>query len=173
MQSWTRTLLVLAASAGLALAQKAPASPPDQASLSVGGKTITIKYSSPSVRGRQIFGPGGLLSHDPNYPVWRAGANAATALHTDVDLKLGDLTVPAGDYTLYVLVADPDHWQLIVNKQTGQLGLTYDPKRDLGRTPMEMSVPPQTIERLKYTLTPDKLTLAWEKHVASVPLTIQ
>lgn len=173
MQSCTRTLLVLAAAVGLALAQKAPASPPDQASLSVGGKTITIKYSSPSVRGRKIFGPGGLLSHDPTYPVWRAGANAATSLHTDVKLKLGNLTVPAGDYTLFVLVSDPDHWQLIVNRQTGQWGLTYDPKQDLGRTPMEMSTPPQTIERLKYTLTTDNLTLAWDKHVASVPLTIE
>jgi hypothetical protein len=173
MQSWTRTFLVLAAATGLALAQKAPASPPDQASLSVGGKTITIKYSSPSVRGRKIFGPGGLLSHDANYPVWRAGANAATSLHTDVNLKLGNLTVAAGNYTLYVLVADPDHWQLIVNKQTGQWGLTYDPKQDLGRTPMEMSAPPQAVERLKYTLTSDKLTLAWDNHVASVPLTIE
>ncbi|MGH9481332.1 MAG: DUF2911 domain-containing protein [Terriglobales bacterium] len=45
------------------------------------------------MRGRQIFGPGGLLSHDPNYPVWRAGANAATAFHTDADLMLGDLHV--------------------------------------------------------------------------------
>jgi hypothetical protein len=173
MQPCTRYLLVLAAVTGLALAQKAPASPPDQASLSVGGKVITIKYSSPAVRGRQIFGPGGLISHDANYPVWRAGANAATSLHTDANLKLGNLNVPAGNYTLYVLVADPDHWQLIVNKQTGQWGLTYDPKQDLGRTPMQMSVPPQTIERLKYILTTDKLTLEWDKHIASVPLTIQ
>lgn len=173
MHRLPRLLILLAATTVFALAQKAPASPPDQASLSVGGKTITIKYSSPSVRGRKIFGPGGLLSHDPTYPVWRAGANAATALHTDVNLKLGNLTVPAGNYTLFVLVSDPDHWQLIVNKQTGQWGLTYDPKQDLGRTPMEMSTPPQTIERLKYTLSTDKLTLAWDNHVASVPLTIE
>lgn len=152
------------------LAQKPPASPPAEATLTVAGKTVTIRYSAPSVRGRKIFGPGGLVSHDATYPVWRGGANAATALHTDADLQLGTLRVPKGDYTLFVLVADPDHWQLIVNKQTGQWGLTYDAKQDLGRVPMQMSVPPQSIEQLKYVLSPNKLTLEWENHIASVPL---
>jgi hypothetical protein len=35
------------------------------------------EYGAPSVRGRQIFGDGGLVSKDWTYPVWRAGANAA------------------------------------------------------------------------------------------------
>ncbi|MGH9481331.1 MAG: DUF2911 domain-containing protein [Terriglobales bacterium] len=72
-----------------------------------------------------------------------------------------------------MLVSDPVHWQLIVNKQTGQWGLTCDPKQDLGRVPMQMSVPPQTIERLRYELTPEKLTLAWEKHMASVAMRVE
>lgn len=156
--------------AGLAAAQRPAASPAATASVQVEGKTISIKYSAPSVRGRQIFGAGGLLSHDPTYPVWRAGANAATSLHTDADLKLGSLSVPKGDYTLYALVSDPDHWQLVVNKQTGQWGLTYNAKMDLGRTPMQMSVPPQKIEQLKYVLTPNALTLEWDQHVATVAM---
>lgn len=152
--------------------QKPPASPPAQATLTIPGGEIQIKYSSPAVRGRQIFGPGGLLSHDATYPVWRAGANAATSLHTDADLMLGSLRVPKGDYTLFVLVSDPDHWQLIVNRQTGQWGLTYDAKRDLGRVPMEMSVPPAPIERLKYVLTDHSLSLQWDRHIGTVPLRI-
>lgn len=154
-------------------AQQKPLSPPEQAQVTAGGKTISIKYSAPSVRGRKIFGPGGLLSHDATYPVWRAGANAATALHTDANLKLGNLNVPAGNYTLFVLVKDPDHWQLIVNKETGQWGLTYHANQDLGRTPMEMSVPGQAIEQLRYVLTPTKLTLEWDKHIASVPMQVR
>jgi len=162
---------------GLAVAQQAkpqskkpPASPPAEASTTINGQAVTIKYSSPSVKGRQIFGPGGLLSHDPTYPVWRAGANSATAFHTGTDLMVGDLNVPKGDYTLYVLVSDPDHWQLIVNKQTGQWGLTYDAKQDLGRVPMTMSVPAAPVEHLHYALSPTSLTLSWDKHVASVTL---
>src|SRR5277367_2716905 len=114
--------------AGLAPAQpmkKAPASPDATATTSIAGKTITIKYAAPSVRGRQIFGDGGLISHDPNYPVWRAGANSATALHTDADLDVGGLKVPKGDYTLFVDVKDPDKWMLIISKKTGEWGLSY------------------------------------------------
>ena len=84
------SLLLASSAAGLASAQ----SPKATETATIGGKTITIQYSAPSVRGRQIFGDGGLLSHDPNYPVWRAGANSATSLHTDADLDIGGLTVP-------------------------------------------------------------------------------
>lgn len=151
-------------------------SPAEQASVTLGGKSITIKYSAPSVRGRTIFGDGGVVSHDGTYPVWRAGANRATGFHTDGNLDLGGLNVPAGDYTLFVLVKDPDAWQLIVNKQTGQWGLTYKEDQDLGRVKMTMSKPSAPVETLKYTLSDEggnkgKLTLAWDDHVASVAIT--
>jgi hypothetical protein len=145
-------------------------SPRAEATVTVGGKVVSVKYSAPSVRGRQIFGAGGLLAMDPTYPVWRAGANSATALHVDGEMTLGTLTVPKGDYTLYVSVKDPNAWELILSKETGQWGLTYNPKMDFGRTKMTMSKPPALVEQLKYTLTPTKLELSWENHTASVPI---
>ncbi len=156
----------------------AQASPPDQAGITVGGKKLVIRYSAPSVRGRKIFGDGGLVSHDPTYPAWRAGANSATAFHTDADLDVGGLNVPKGDYTLYIWVKDPNAWELIINKETGQWGLSYDKSRDLGRVRMAMSKPASPIERLKYSFTDQgnnkvKLELAWENHVASVPITVK
>ena len=171
----TCTLAVLAA--GLALC----ATKADQtATATIAGKTITIKYSSPAVNGRQgkIFSKDGLISGDQTYPVWRAGANAATALHTDADLTLGTLSVPKGDYTLFVNLANPDGWELIVNKQTGQSGLDYDAKQDLGRVKMTMSKPAAMVEQLKYTITgtggnKGKLQLEWENHVASVAFTVK
>jgi hypothetical protein len=93
----------------------AQVSPPAQASVVVGGKRLTIQYSAPSVRGRRIFGSGGLLSRDPTYPAWRAGANSATAFHTDADLDIGGLGVPKGDYTIYCWIQNPDAWELIIN----------------------------------------------------------
>jgi hypothetical protein len=167
-------LAALAASVQLAPAQ----SPPAQTSVTIGGKSITIHYSAPSVRHRKIFGPGGLLSQDPTYPAWRAGANSATSFHTDGDLDIGGLSVPKGDYTIYVWVADPDNWQLILSKQTGQWGLEYDKKMDLGRVKMTMSKPPAPIEVYKITLSgtgakSGKLELAWENHIASVPITVK
>ena len=174
------TCLLFAATALLAQ-EKPPAgppkSPPATATATIAGKTITITYSSPRVRGRagHIFTSDGLISHDPHYPVWRAGANAATTLKTDADLTIGDLSVPAGTYTLFVDISDPANWVLIVNKKNGEWGLAYDSTQDLGKTKMTMSAPPSLVEDLTYTITDNgggkgTLTLAWENMSASVPI---
>ncbi|HEV2444354.1 MAG TPA: DUF2911 domain-containing protein, partial [Candidatus Sulfopaludibacter sp.] len=96
--------VLIAATLTLSAQKKAPLSPPETATATIAGKTLTIAYSSPRVKGREghIFSKDGLISHDPHYPVWRAGANAATTLKTDAELKIGDLIVPAGTYTLFV-----------------------------------------------------------------------
>ena len=174
MRLFAAVAAAMLVSAGFGSAQ----SPPATASAMIGGKNISIKYAAPSVRGRQIFGDGGLISHDVNYPVWRAGANSATAFHTDADLTLGSLTIPKGDYTLYVLVKDLNAWELIVNKATGQWGLTYDPATDLGRVKMTMKKPAAPVEVLKYTISDlggnkGSLQLEWENHVASVPFSLK
>lgn len=160
--------------AGIGYAQ----SPPETASVTVGGKNIKIDYGAPSVRGRKIFGPGGLLSNDPTYPAWRAGANSATSFHTDTNLDIGGLNVPKGNYTLYCWIKDPEAWELIINKETGQWGLTYNGSQDLGRVKMTMSKPLSVVEMLKYTLTDQgagkvKLQLEWERHIGSVMMTVK
>ncbi len=174
MKTSTSFVVSLCLAAGIALGQ----SPTETASVTVGGKTLKIQYGAPSVRGRKIFGEGGLLSGDPTYPAWRAGANSATSFHTDADLEAGALKVPKGNYTLYCWVNDPEAWELIVNKETGQWGLTYNGGQDLGRAKMTMSKPPSVIEMLKYTLTDQgagkvKLQLEWERHIASVIMTVK
>ncbi len=172
-----RILIPILLMAAVGLAQRGQqASPAAQTSVTVNGKTITIKYHAPSLRGRTAFGPNGIISHDPTYPVWRAGANEATALHTDADLMIGNLHVPAGNYTLFVdTAASP--WQLIVSKATGEWGLAYDKSQDLGRVPMTVTKPPATVETYKMTLTGEggnraRLDLAWENVNASVPITV-
>jgi hypothetical protein len=171
------TSLLIAATA-LYAQSGPPKSPPATESATIGGKAITITYSSPGVKGRagHLFTKDGLIGHDPTYPVWRAGANAATKLHTDADLTVGDLNIPRGDYSLYVDISDPDNWVLVVNKQSLQWGTKYDKSQDLGRVAMKTSKPPATVENLKYTLTDlgggaGKLTLEWENRSASVPIT--
>ena len=152
------------------------ASPAAKASANLAGKPITIKYGAPSVRGRQIFGDGGLVSTDWTYPVWRAGANAATTLTTGADLDIGGLYLPAGIYTLYVLVRDPKDWQLIVNRQTRQGGHIYNAHLDLGRVDMKMDKPKAPVEKLRWLITTTGNTgairLEWENHAASVPIRV-
>ena len=166
------------ASALLIFSSLAPAQVTE--SKTIGGAAISVAYSSPKVNGRvgKLFGKDGRISQDPNYPVWRGGANAATALHTDANLDIAGLAVPKGDYTLFIEISDENNWQLIVNKQTGQSGLEYDKARDLGRVKMSMSKPPALVEALKYTIADQggkkgKLTLEWENHSASVAVTVK
>src|SRR5450432_1554204 len=112
-------------------AKKPLPSPAEQASVTLHGKLVTVDYSAPSLRGRKMIG-----GNNPYGQVWRTGANAATTLKTAVDLKIGDLTVPAGAYTLYSLPSEST-WKLIVNRQTGQWGTVYNENQDLGRTDMQ------------------------------------
>jgi hypothetical protein len=175
-----RTTLTCAAALVAAFAMPVFAqrpSPAAETSATIAGKTITIKYSAPSVRGRKVFSPDGILTKDATYPVWRAGANEATLLDSPAGLTIGSLTVPAGKHTLYVLL-DKAGWKLIVNKQTGQSGMTYDEKQDLGRVPMTMGKPAAFVEKYKMTLTSlggnkGRLTLEWENTSASVDFTVK
>jgi Protein of unknown function (DUF2911) len=173
------TGLLFGATVLLAQQKAPPKSPPATATATIAGKTITITYSSPRVNGRagHIFTKDGLISHDPHYPVWRGGANAATTLQTDGDLTIGDLSVPAGTYTLFVDISDPANWTLIVSKATGEWGLAYDSTKDLGKTKMATSATPSLVEDLIYTITDNgggkaTLTLAWENESASVPILV-
>src|SRR5262249_40946566 len=135
-------------------------SPPADTGVTINAKKLAIKYCAPSMHGRKIF--GGL---EPYNKVWRAGANEATTFHTDAHLDLQGVSVPRGDYTLFVWL-DTKQWQLIVNKQTGQWGLEYHQNQDLGRIPMDMSKAPSPIETFKITLSSaggnkGKLQLEW------------
>jgi len=145
-------------------------SPPAKADVTLPDANITIDYSAPSMRGRTIF--GGLV---PYGEVWRTGANAATTLNTTGKLTIGDLTVPAGTYTLYSLPT-ADGWQLVVNKQTGQWGTVYDKAQDLGRVKMSTGSTAVPIETLvldfeKTIGDATELHIKWAAVDASVQIT--
>jgi hypothetical protein len=114
-----------------------------------GPARIAITYGQPHARGRKI--EGGLVPLDT---VWRFGANAATALHTDVPLMLGSLAVPRGDYSLYLLYSRTG-WQLIVNRATGVWGTEYDASKDLGRVSLSATQRSQPEESLTVYLIPE------------------
>jgi len=155
---------VLAFTAVLAAPAQTPAplpSPPATAEVALAGKTLTIHYNTPSMRGRKIM--GGLV---PYGEVWRTGANPATTLITPVDLMIGTLKVPAGTYTLFTLPSAGE-WQFIVSKKTGEWGIPYPEGFDLGRTPMQHAALPAPQEVMsisfeKTTPTSTQLHVKWE-----------
>jgi len=162
-------------------------SPEANAKADFGGKIVNINYSAPSLRDpRKLNDPGGaperalydIMKNDRTMPVWRAGAQDATLLHTDADLEIAGMAVPKGEYTLFVSLEDHDKWQLVVNKQIHQWGLSYDKAQDLGRVPMNMSKPPARVETLKWSVASSSASkgtigLEWENVSASVPFTVK
>ena len=175
------TLLLIAAALAqgpkkFARTQDNSRSPAKEIAVTIAGKAIDISYSAPSVRGRTIFGDNGILKRDGTYPVWRAGADEATQFHTDAALNIGGLTVPRGDYTLWVDL-DAGKWQLIVNKKQGW-GTDYDKSQDVGRVAMAMSKPPAPVEQFRIALTSaggnsGKLEMAWADMAGSVNFTLK
>ncbi len=123
-------------------------SPPADTSITLGGHKITIEYNAPSARGRKV--EDGLV---PYNKVWRFGADSATTITSDADLTIGNLKVPKGAHTLFILATEKG-WTLIVNNQTGQWGLTYKEDQDLGRVPMQVTKLDTPVETLKISLEP-------------------
>ena len=137
-------------------------SPPASAEVSLNGKSVTIHYGAPSLRGRKMVG-----EHDPYGKVWRTGANEATTLITETNLKIGDLEVPAGTYTLFTL-PNADQWLLIVSKKTGEWGIPYPEGDDLGRTPMQSKTLPASQEKMSISFeqtqgASTELHIKWDK----------
>jgi hypothetical protein len=177
MLAFSRALVVatLALSPGLALAQGGGSrilSPRDTTTQTIGSAHITVDYGRPSMRRRAIF--GALV---PYGAVWRTGANEATHLRTDRDIRIGSVRVPRGTYTLWT-IPDRDGWTLIINRQTGQWGTDYDKARDLGRTPMYTETLATSVEQFTIGLEPGRkgsgvLTMSWDKTRATVPISIE
>ncbi|HVT44784.1 MAG TPA: DUF2911 domain-containing protein [Thermoanaerobaculia bacterium] len=166
-------MLVALVAVPVALAQdKKPLSPPATAETSIGAAKLRVDYSAPSMRGRTIMGE--LVPFDK---VWRTGANAATTFTTEANLKLGDLVVPKGTYTLFT-VPGKESWKLVVNKQNGQWGTRYDEAQDLGRVPMSVRKLGEPVETFLIVIEPKGqnagvLKLTWETTEVSVPISVQ
>src|SRR2546430_8999099 len=120
----------------------------EDASLS-GPSRIAIAYGQPHARGRKV--EGGLIPLDT---VWRFGANMATTLHTDLDITVGDLKLPRGDYSLFVLYTRAGY-SLVVNRGTGQWGTDRDAAKDIGRVALASRTMAQPEQSLTIYLVPD------------------
>lgn len=137
----------------------------------VRGATFNLSYGSPVRRGRDLF--GGIVSWGER---WRTGANRATHFSTSKDLMIGSLAVPAGDYTLFS-IPEADGGTLIINKQTGQNGQSYNESRDLGRVPMQISSKADNTEVFTIIVEEEgdggALKLMWGETVFSIPFSIK
>lgn len=162
---------ILAACAASAIPVTAQVlSPPAKASCKFAdGKTITVNYSSPRMRGRKIFGDVVPFGEE-----WRMGADDATMFFTSADVTVGGKNVPAGRYTLFALPT-PAKWTLIISKKIGEWGIPYPGEKfDFARMEMKVSKLPAPLENftISFEQTGSSCTmkLDWETTRASIEI---
>ncbi len=141
----------------------------------IGISTVTVKYSRPSVKGREVWGklvpygynvqPFGAQNAAP----WRAGANENTTIEFSHDAKVQGQTVPAGTYGLtFVVNSDNSTGEVILSKDSRSWGsFFYDPAHDQMRAKIQLRDIPMT-ELLTYDFlnvdqNSGEVVLNWEK----------
>ncbi|PYX55589.1 MAG: hypothetical protein DMG76_17615 [Acidobacteria bacterium] len=175
LKKTTFAILLVVATCAISHAQQGESKRPSPAAQAQckfsGGKTITVNYSSPRMRGRKVFGE--LV---PYGKVWRAGANEATTFITDESLITVEGTnIPAGSYTIFT-VPNPDEWTVIINKHTKEWGIPYKyESEELARVPMSVTRLSSPVEN--FTISFDHtggsctMRMSWENTQASVEFT--
>ncbi len=98
---------------------------------------ITIEYSRPGVKGREIWGglvpygmaPGNKYSDNKPYP-WRAGANENTTIEFSKDVLVEGNRLPAGKYGIHMIPSEED-WIIIFSKNNSAWGsFSYNQEED-------------------------------------------
>lgn len=140
-----------------------PKSPKTAAMGNAGDTHIHIDYSSPSVRGRTIW--GGLVEYDK---VWATGAHRATAINFSEDVEINNTKVPAGKYGFFTIPGE-NEWTLIINKNWDQhMSDDYDPSLDVVRIKVDPEKLSENQEALTYAVNETgnstaEVTMVWEK----------
>ena len=131
---------------------------------------ISITYSRPNLKGRQIFG-----ETEPYGMVWRTGANAATKIKFTDTVMMEKHQVLPGEYALFT-IPGPGEWIVILNQTAQQWGAySYDSTKDV----LRLKVKPGKLEKKMETFTIQfanafvdhcDLQLLWENTVVSLRL---
>lgn len=113
----------LLALAGACLSMSALAQPYLKASekamvaQTVDGTAITVEYSRPAARGREIF--GGLVKWDA---VWTPGANWATTFDFSRDVTIAGEKVAAGRYSVWTIPGERE-WTILLHEDPDRFHL--------------------------------------------------
>lgn len=167
---------VLAGTAAIGQTITVPRTPSPAAEITqtIGISKVTVNYSRPSVKGREVWGnlvPYGWNAQGfgNNKPApWRAGANENTTISFTHDAVVQGKTVPAGTYGLFFVINQDNSGEVILSKDNLSWGsFWYEPDRDAARAPIQIRAIPHT-EMLTFDFvnsnkTSSELVLNWEK----------
>jgi hypothetical protein len=171
-------LLIILLSSSLAYGQrlKTPTlSPFSKISQQIGLTEITLEYSRPSAKGREVF--GALVPYDQ---IWRTGANASSKITLAEPAHIGGKPIGAGTYALYT-IPGKEGWTIIIHANTKMRSLAgdvYKQENDVFR----FNVVPQRIEEYIETFTLQfvdlgtnslNLQLLWENTLVNIPFAVE
>jgi hypothetical protein len=97
------------------------------------GTTLTLEYSRPRAAGRELF--GGLVPFDSPW----TGANWATTLEVDKDVRLNGAAVPAGKYSVWIVPRAERSWTVFLDPEAE---LFHFQKPDSSPEQIRMAVEP-------------------------------
>ncbi len=161
-------LVSLGATAQIQAPQPSPFTKVEQ---KVGLTDVTLEYSRPGMRDREIFGE--LV---PYGKIWRTGANANTRITFSDDVEIGSQKLPKGTYGLYT-IPNQDSWEVIFYKEADNWGVPQDWQEDkialkANAEVTELPFPMETFTIFFDDLKNDSavLNIVWENTVASLPI---
>lgn len=166
-------VLLLAATGAMAQISTPSASPTAELSLTVGLTDVSIMYSRPGVKDREIFAEDGLV---PFGKMWRTGANSATKITFGDDVKLGGQELAAGSYAILTMPMAKEWAFMLYPYESGSWG-SYREKDPAAK----FMAPVMNTGRMIETFTIDvnnlrntsaSIDFMWENTLVSVPLEV-
>ena len=137
----------------------------------VGLSEVTIEYSRPAVRGRNIFGD--LVPYDV---LWRTGANQNTRITFSDDLIVSGQPLSKGTYALYT-IPKQEVWMVYFYNESNNWGTPSSWDED--KVSLAVRAKVQTIDHKEsfsislenISLDSADLQLAWEQVAIQIPMT--
>lgn len=136
-------------------------SPLSTVSQKIGLTDVSITYSRPSAKGRKVYGD--LVPFDK---LWRTGANKCTKITVNDTVKINQVKMGPGDYSLFAVPSEKV-WMIVINKDATLSGITgYDESKDVTRFKVNAEKCPFTetftINFSDLTLTSANIEITWE-----------
>ena len=155
-----------------------PKSPPNSVTFIQNGLEIEIEYSKPSKKGRLIFGEKADGALQPYGKYWRLGANAATEISVNQDVKFGGKPIKAGSYRMYA-VPGSESFKVVLNSEVGVFFGASEPDPALDLLTVNAPVSKQSEVTEMFTIkingagTGAQIDFVWDKTLFSVPITVE
>ena len=137
------------------------------------GKNLNFKieYSSPSVRGRKLFGNGSDYLEQYNQ-IWRTGANDASFITIDGPLIIDSVLLDSGSYSIFTIPSSRE-WIVIFNEEWQQWGsYNYKDSLDVLRVKVPVQKLDSSVEQMRFYIENDSLKFAWDKIGWGIKLSI-